>query len=198
MVKKISVKEAWHRLNMDINIYAKYNRIEKISCIKWLSCLCTPPIQAMLFYRLAYFFLTDWPIITRFFYTLNLILYGIDIWPASEIGGGCYIPHPSGVVIYGKLGENVFLSQAVGIGGGTNSDLNIGGGVGTPVIESNVYIGAKSTIAGAIRIGRGSLVGFHSLVLKDVPEQTVAMGTPAVNTRKIEPEEIESIIMGKN
>ncbi len=191
---KHSLKDTWYRLNTDIELYAKYTRIEKLSHFKWLSCFLTPPIQVMFLYRLShYFFARGCPKIARLFYTINIVIYGADIGLSSQIGGGCHIPHPVGVVIYGNLGNNIFISQSVGIGGGTQSTINIGAGAGLPVIGDNVYLGAKSTIAGPVRIGNDSLIGFHSLVIKDVPENTIAIGTPARSTRKLKPGEIQTL-----
>jgi serine O-acetyltransferase len=193
-LKRISLKETFKRLNMDIEIYAKYSLAGRITIKKWLSIFFIPSIQTMFLYRLSYFFfIKNYRIISRIFYNINIVLFGADIGMSSEINGGCYIPHPVGVVIYGMVGKNAILSQNVGIGGGTKYDLNIGAGPGLPIIEDNVYVGAKSTIAGPIRIGKGSLIGFHSLVIKDVPQNTIVRGTPARNIRQLKPGELQML-----
>ena len=195
-MKKISLRETWRRFKMDIHAFARHTRVEKLSWRKCLSCFMTPAIQVLVLYRLShYFFIKGHGVIARFFYTLNLIIFGADIGIASDIGGGCYIPHTVGLGIYGDLGENIFISHQVGIGGGMISDADIGAGSGLPVIESDVYIGAKSSIQGPIRIGRGSLIGLHALVIKDVPPNTIAMGVPARNTRRLSPGELETITL---
>ena len=195
-MEKIGLRETWHRFKMDIHAFARHTRVEKLSWKKWLSCFMTPAIQTIMLYRIShYFFIKNHGIIARFFYTLNIVIFGADISIASDIGGGCYIPHPIGLGIYGHLGENIFISHQVGIGGGRVSDSDIGGGSGLPVIESDVYIGAKSSIDGPIRIGRRSLIGAHALVIKDVPPETIAMGMPAKNTRKLSPGELEVLTL---
>jgi len=47
------------------------------------------------------------------------------------------------------------------------------------VVEDDVWIGAKCTILSGVRIGKGSVVGANSTVVKDVPPNCVVVGTPA-------------------
>lgn len=46
-------------------------------------------------------------------------------------------------------------------------------------IGSNVWIGRQVTIMPGVTIGDGAVIGAHSLVNRDVPERTMAFGTPA-------------------
>ena len=48
-----------------------------------------------------------------------------------------------------------------------------------PIIKKNAKIGARSTIFYGVTIGENSLIGANSLVTKDVPPNSVAMGRPA-------------------
>ena len=50
---------------------------------------------------------------------------------------------------------------------------------GTIVIEDNCFIGLRSLLCPNIRIGRNSIVGAGSVVLSDVPPNSVVMGVPA-------------------
>lgn len=50
---------------------------------------------------------------------------------------------------------------------------------GGPVIEDYVRIGAHSTILPGVKISRNSLVGAGSVVVKDVPPDSVVAGNPA-------------------
>jgi len=52
-------------------------------------------------------------------------------------------------------------------------------------IEDDVWIGAGVTILAGVTIGRGSVIGAHSLVTKDIPPMTVAVGTPCKVLRAI-------------
>jgi len=58
-----------------------------------------------------------------------------------------------------------------------------------PVIEDDVTIGGGCTLLPGIRIGRGSFVAAGSLVTKDIPPGSLAMGSPSV-IRKL-PEKLD-------
>jgi len=47
------------------------------------------------------------------------------------------------------------------------------------VIENNVWIGKGCTILKGVRIKTGSVIGANSLVNTDIPEYSIAAGTPA-------------------
>lgn len=48
-----------------------------------------------------------------------------------------------------------------------------------PVIEEDVYIGARAIILGNITIGKNSKIGAGAVVLTDVPPNCTAVGVPA-------------------
>jgi len=57
---------------------------------------------------------------------------------------------------------------------------------GNPVtIENNCWIGANTTICPGVTIGKNSVVGAGSIVTKDIPENSVAVGNPCKVIRKI-------------
>lgn len=58
--------------------------------------------------------------------------------------------------------------------------------LGGPVIEDLVRIGSNSTIMPGVRIGRNSLVGAGSLVISDVPPNSVVAGHPAKVIKQID------------
>lgn len=47
-------------------------------------------------------------------------------------------------------------------------------------IEDNVWIGMNVVILKGVRIGQGAIIGANSVVTKDVPANTCAVGNPAV------------------
>ena len=48
-----------------------------------------------------------------------------------------------------------------------------------PTVEDHAVIGVGAAVLGAVTIGAGARVGAGSVVLKDVPPHTTAVGTPA-------------------
>ena len=49
----------------------------------------------------------------------------------------------------------------------------------SPVIGSNVYIGAGAKVIGGCKIGDNVVIGAGSVVTKDVPNNAVVAGVPA-------------------
>lgn len=52
------------------------------------------------------------------------------------------------------------------------------------VIENNVWIGEKVTILPGVTIGMRSIIGAGSVVTKDIPPYTIAVGSPAKVVKK--------------
>lgn len=52
-------------------------------------------------------------------------------------------------------------------------------------IKQNAWIGAAATILPGVTIGENSIVGANSLVTKDVPPNTVVVGSPAQFVKNI-------------
>jgi serine O-acetyltransferase len=104
------------------------------------------------------------------------ITTGISIPASAVIGHSFYIGHFGGIILNANtiIGNNCNISQGVTIGVS-------GQGVtrGTPVIGDNVYIGANTVLAGNIKIGNNCLVGACTLVNRDLPDNSVAVGVPA-------------------
>ena len=50
---------------------------------------------------------------------------------------------------------------------------------GAIVIDEGTWIGASATILAPVRIGKGCVIGANSLINKDIPDYSVAVGNPA-------------------
>ena len=50
---------------------------------------------------------------------------------------------------------------------------------GTIVIEDDVWLGSHVVVTRNVRIGKGSVIGAHSVVTRDIPPYSIAMGVPA-------------------
>jgi serine O-acetyltransferase len=107
---------------------------------------------------------------------LGRALTGIEIHPGARIGRGVFIDHGMGVVIgeTSEIGDNVTMYQGVTLGG-TGKQR----GKRHPTVENEAVIGVGASVLGAVTIGEGARVGAGSVVLKDVPPHTTAVGLPA-------------------
>jgi len=50
---------------------------------------------------------------------------------------------------------------------------------GSSIIEEDVWIGPNSSVINGITIGKGSLIGIGSVVIKSVPPNSTVFGNPA-------------------
>lgn len=101
------------------------------------------------------------------------------------------VQHPNNL----KLGENtdigafsyinaqngVAIERDVQIGSHCSiySVSTIDGKGGRVVLKENCRLGAHSTVMPGVTIGKNSIVGAHSFVNKDLPNNVVAVGCPA-------------------
>jgi serine O-acetyltransferase len=139
--------------------------------------LLYPSLHALLFHRIAHrLYLMKIPFFPRMLNQLARFFTGIDIHPGAKIGQGLFIDHGMGVVIgeTAEIGNNVTLYQGVTLGG-TGKQR----GKRHPTVEDDAYIGVSALVLGAITIGKGARIGGGSVVLKDVPPYTTAVGVPA-------------------
>jgi len=138
--------------------------------------LCYPGIHALAFHRLAHrLWGRGWVVPARFVSHVSRFLTGIEIHPAATIGPGVFIDHGMGVVIgeTAEVGQNVTLYQGVTLGG-----TSLKREKRHPTLERNVVVGTGGAVIGAIRLGEGTRVGAGSVVVKDVPPNSVVVGVP--------------------
>ena len=62
----------------------------------------------------------------------------------------------------------------------------IDGKRGKVTLKENSRIGSHSTIMPGITIGKNAIVGAHSFVNKDIPDNVVAFGCPAKIIKKVD------------
>lgn len=138
--------------------------------------LCYPGVHALAFHRLAHrLWQAGWPVAARFLSHVSRFLTGIEIHPAARIGSAVFIDHGMGVVIgeTAEVGENVTLYQGVTLGG-----TSLKREKRHPTLERNVVVGTGAAILGAITVGEGTRVGAGSVVVRDVPPNSVVVGVP--------------------
>lgn len=52
------------------------------------------------------------------------------------------------------------------------------------IIEEDVWLGANVVVMPGITIGKGAIIGANSVVTKDIPPYSVAVGAPAIIKKK--------------
>ena len=143
---------------------------------KWEVLTCYPGVHALILHRFAHAAWTRgmrW--LGRFVSHLGRWLTGVEIHPAARLGPGLFIDHGMGVVIgeTAEIGENVTLLHGVTLGG-----TSLKREKRHPTLGDNVVVGAGAGIFGAFTIGSGSRIGAGSVVVREVPPNSVVVGVP--------------------
>jgi acetyltransferase-like isoleucine patch superfamily enzyme len=109
----------------------------------------------------------------------------ISIGEGSDVGANCILATDSKL----EVGKNVLIAAYSYLCAGGNhsydrSDIPIiqqgfvsEGGV---VVQDDVWIGSHAMVMDGVKIGKGSIVGAHSLVNKDIAEGSIVFGQPAL------------------
>jgi serine O-acetyltransferase len=112
-------------------------------------------------------------------------LYGADIHWEAQLAPGIVFVHGMGLAISraARVERGAILFQNVTLGMGIDPQTR---GVGAPVVEQNVHIGAGSTLVGPIRVGARSKVTANCLVRTSIPaDSLVEAPTPTVSVRPL-------------
>ena len=104
--------------------------------------------------------------------------YGIQISSDTKIGAGFQICHGVGIVINRSavIGKNVTIHQFLTIGSEHGH---------AAIIGDNVTLEPDVTTIEAVHIGDNSKIGAGSIVTKDIPSDSVAVGVPAHVIKKV-------------
>jgi serine O-acetyltransferase len=115
-------------------------------------------------------------LIYKILYKFIQIVTGIELPCEVEVGKGFIIEHFGGVIVsgYAKFGDHCRIRNGVVVG------LKNVEEPGAPTIGNNVDIGAGAKVLGKIRIGNNVLIGANAVVITDVPDNSIAVGIPAV------------------
>ena len=73
-----------------------------------------------------------------------------------------------------EIGDNCVIYHGVTLGGVSISKVKR-----HPTLKNNVSVGAGAKLLGNIVIGNNVRIGANSVVLKDIPDEAVAVGIPA-------------------
>ena len=138
--------------------------------------LCCPGVHAIWLHRPAHWLWRHgFHVTARFLSHVGRFLTGIEIHPAARLGGGLFIDHGMGVVIgeTADVGNNVTLLHGVTLGGTSLKKEKR-----HPTLGDDVVVGAGAGIFGAFTIGSGSRIGAGSVVVREVPPNSVVVGVP--------------------
>jgi serine O-acetyltransferase len=144
--------------------------------------LCYPGVHALAFHRAAHrLWGAGWFGSARFLSHVSRFLTGIEIHPAARLGPGLFIDHGMGVVIgeTAEVGRNVTLYQGVSLAG-----TSLKREKRHPTLGDNVVVGAGAKIIGGFTIGDNSRIGAGSVVVREVPPNSVVVGVPGRVTHK--------------
>lgn len=97
---------------------------------------------------------------------------GVQVMAGAVLQAGCHIGENSLVNTNASVDHNCVIGAHVHLAPGVTLSGNV-------TIADSVHVGTGATIIQKINIGRGSLIAAGAVVIKDVPENSVAMGVPA-------------------
>lgn len=122
--------------------------------------------------------------VARFVELADHIVCSNSISAHAKIGKGTVFYHRGiGCVVHPKaeIGKDCKIFQNVTIGSKWSNSKCKGE---SPIIGNNVMIGAGAVILGKIRIGDNSIIGANSVVIDDVPPNSIVVGIPAKELKK--------------
>ena len=96
--------------------------------------------------------------------------YDVKIGDNTKIEGQAYISPLS------RIGKNVFVGPAAVL---TNDPYPMCDKMAGVTIEDNAIIGARAVIKAGVTIRKNSVVAMGAVVTRDVPENSVVVGSPA-------------------
>ncbi|MBN1905481.1 MAG: acyltransferase [Deltaproteobacteria bacterium] len=110
---------------------------------------------------------------------VNNIKIGFKI----DIGAFCYLNAKYGITIEDEV--------QIGSHCSIYSVSTIDNKEGPVVLKRNSKIGSHSTVMPGITIGENSIIGAHSLVSCDIPDNVIAFGVPARIVKSIDGKDIK-------
>jgi len=138
--------------------------------------LCYPGLWAILFHKLDYWlWIHNHKLSARFVSNLSRFITGIEYHPGAKFGKRVFIDHGMGIVVgeTTEVGDDVLLYQGVVLGG-----VSLNKGKRHPTVGNKVVIGSGAKVLGNITLGDNCKIGAGSVVLRDVPSGTTAVGVP--------------------
>ena len=109
-------------------------------------------------------------------YKIVQVITGIELPCEVVVGRNFVIDHFGGVIIsgYAKFGNNCRIRNGVVVGLRRVEEKY------APIVGNDVDIGSGAKLLGPIKIGNNVLIGANAVVLCDVPDNSIAVGVPAI------------------
>ena len=133
-------------------------------------------VHATLYHRLAHWlYCHNRKFLARCVSQWSRFWTGIEIHPGAKIGRRLVIDHGMGIVIgeTAEVGDDCLIYHGVTLGG-TGKDH----GKRHPTIGNNVVVSSGAKVLGSFKVGDNSKIGSGSVVLKEVPPNSVVVGVP--------------------
>jgi acetyltransferase EpsM len=121
----------------------------------------------------------------------NIVASSAETFPSAKLGFGCML-HPQSILNSKSiLGDHVLINNRVVVEHDSELEDFVtvcpGALVGGRVrIEEGAFIGTGAILLPRLKIGAGSIVAAGAIVTRDVPPQTLMMGSPARSVRRID------------
>lgn len=109
-------------------------------------------------------------VLTKYHWLVQNVV-GLELGDKTDIGAFTYINARFGVV----LEDNVQVGSHCSL----YSVSTIDNKKGQVLLKKNCKIGSHSTLMPGITVGENSIIGAHSFVTDDIPENCLAVGVPA-------------------
>lgn len=150
------------------------------------SAFLTNSSLAAFIYRLSHWlYVNCWPRSAAALSGLNVLLFKINIHPASCIGPSLYIPHPTGLVFNGKAGRGLSLFDN---GICSSVDGIVKPGLTTsPILGDHVSIGGHAGVIGAVTLGDNVKIAPKVQVAQDISANTQVFSPMARSIQIPEP-----------
>ena len=115
---------------------------------------------------------------------VNAIHPTAHIAPSVKLGGGVVIATAAIIVTGARIGNNVIINTGAIIEHENEIEdhVHVGPGcsiAGRVTIKKGAFVGIGSVVRNYLTIGENTIIGAGSVVLEDMPDNVVAVGTPA-------------------
>jgi serine O-acetyltransferase len=147
--------------------------------IFWESLIFKSGFRAVLLYRFSHWFhRKEWNYPAWWLTRCNVRSTGAEIEYNARIGPGLMIAHPVGIVIGRgtRIGAGATLFQGVSFGVRSWHPDEIRK---FPAIGDHCFFFANASVIGDISVGNFCVVGANTVVVEDMPEGALAIGSPA-------------------